>query len=229
MNVLIVGATGNLGSHLVKYLSTGPHRLRLLLHERPLPYEIETSPDISVAYGDLDSPASLQVPTKDIDCIIYLAGVLFRPRPETFLHRTNTVYVQNIVAAALANGVRKFILVSFPHVEGTTTPDRPAQGALDANPTSIHAQTRLAAERYLFSACQEKTMKPLVLRAGVIYGRGVKLTEAARKLMKWSFFPYGANRRGFTCWLCPISCELWRSVASAMICQAFTICAMTGR
>jgi len=95
MDVLIVGASGNLGSHLVKHLSTGLNRLRLLLHERPLPYEIETSPDISVAYGDLDNPASLQAPTKDIDCIIYLAGVLFRPRPETFLHRTNTVYVQN--------------------------------------------------------------------------------------------------------------------------------------
>jgi len=32
-------------------------------------------------------------------------------------------------------------------------------------------------------------MKPLVLRAGVIYGRGVKLTEAARKLMKWRLLP----------------------------------------
>lgn len=189
MNVLIVGGSGNLGSHLVKHLSTGPNRLRLLLHERPLPYEIETSPDISVAYGDLDNLASLHAPTKDIDCIIYLAGVLFRPRPETFLHRTNTVYVQNIVDAALANGVRKFILVSFPHVEGTTTPDKPAQGVLDGNPTSIHARTRLAAEKYLFNACAGKTMKPLTLRAGVIYGRGVKLTEAARKLMKWRLLP----------------------------------------
>ncbi|HEV8720928.1 MAG TPA: NAD(P)-dependent oxidoreductase [Candidatus Binatia bacterium] len=108
----------------------------------------------------------------------------FQSRPETFLHRTNTVFVQNIVDAALPSGVRKFILVSFPHVEEGTTPSAPARGELDVHPKSIHACTRLEAEKYLFRACENKIMQPLVLRAGVVYGRGVKLTEAARWLMR---------------------------------------------
>ncbi|MGH7887304.1 MAG: NAD-dependent epimerase/dehydratase family protein, partial [Candidatus Binatia bacterium] len=104
--------------------------------------------------------------------------------PEKFLHRTNTVYAQNLVDAALAAGVRKFILISFPHVEENTTPDNPAKGVLDAEPKSIHARTRLEAEQSLFRACEGKLMIPIVLRAGVIYGRGVKLIDAARWLMR---------------------------------------------
>jgi len=126
----------------------------------------------------------LQKVCKNIDSIVYLAGVLFRPHPESFLHRTNTVFVQNIVDAALSRKVRKFIFVSFPHVEEGTTPSAPAKGILDVHPKSIHARTRLEAEKYLFRACENKAMRPLVLRAGVIYGRGVKLTEAARWLMR---------------------------------------------
>jgi nucleoside-diphosphate-sugar epimerase len=138
--------------------------------------------------ADLNIPSSLHEACKNIHCIVYVAGVLFRPRPETFLYRTNTIYVKNVVDAALSVGVRKFLLISFPHVEGETTPCAPAKGRLDVQPSSIHSRTRLAAEQYLFSTCNEKTMKPLVFRAGVIYGRGVKLTEATRNLMSKGLF-----------------------------------------
>jgi nucleoside-diphosphate-sugar epimerase len=184
VNILIVGASGNLGSHLSKHLLGGPHRLRLLTHKRALPFELPRGAQDEIAKGDLDDPDSLRRACKDVDCIVYLAGVLFQPRPESFLHRTNTVFVRNMVDAALSTGVRKFILVSFPHVEENTTPDAPAMGRLDVHPKSIHGRTRLDAEKYLFAACEDKTMQALVLRAGVIYGRGIKLTEAARWLMR---------------------------------------------
>jgi nucleoside-diphosphate-sugar epimerase len=184
VNILIVGASGNLGSHLSKHLLQSPHRLNLLTHERGFPFDLPEGANAEIVRGDLNDPASLQKVCKNIDCIVYLAGVLFQPRPESFLHRTNTVFVQNIVDAALSTEVQKFILVSFPHVEEDTTPETPAQGKLDVHPKSIHARTRLEAEKYLFRACESKVMRPLVLRAGVIYGRGVKLTEAARWLMR---------------------------------------------
>jgi nucleoside-diphosphate-sugar epimerase len=119
---------------------------------------------------------------------VYVAGVLFKPRPQTFLHRTNTIYVRNIVDAAIKAEVARFILISFPHIEEETTPDSPALGRLDVHPKSIHAQTRLEAEKYLFVACKGNLMKPVVLRAGVIYGRDMKLIQAARKLMRYGMF-----------------------------------------
>ncbi len=184
MNILIVGASGNLGSHLSKRLLTSPHRLRLLTHNRALTFDLPQDANAEIIEADLNKPSSLRSACEGVDCIVYLAGVLFQPRPETFLPRTNTVYVRNLVDVAVSAKVRKFILVSFPHVEDATTPEARATGRLDVEPKSIHARTRLEAEKYLFRACENKIMQPLVLRAGVVYGRGVKLTEAARWLMR---------------------------------------------
>lgn len=184
MHVLIVGAAGNLGSHLTRHLLATPHRLRLLLHRRPFPFALPPEADFEFARADLNDPASLSEICAGIDCVVYLAGVLFEPRPARFLHRTNTIYLQNIVDGANAAGVKKFILVSFPHVEENTTPAAPALGKLDAQPRAIHARTRLEAERYLFRVSARSPMSAIVLRAGVIYGSGVKLIEAAQRLMR---------------------------------------------
>lgn len=173
---------------MARHLIKGPHQLRLLVHKTTLPVDLANALNASQVQADLNIPSSLREACKNIQCIVYVAGVLFRPRPETFLYRTNTVYVQNVVDAALSAGVRRFLLISFPHVEGETTPYAPATGRLDVHPSSIHSRTRLAAEQYLFRACNEKTMKPLVFRAGVIYGSGMKLTAAARTLMSRGLF-----------------------------------------
>jgi nucleoside-diphosphate-sugar epimerase len=183
MRILIVGAAGNLGSLLTTHLLATPHRLRLLLHRRAFPFALPAEAACEFARADLNDPASLSDVCSGIDCVVYLAGVLFEPRPERFLPRTNTIYVQNLVDAARAAWVKKFILVSFPHVEENTTPENPAKGVLDAQPRAIHAYTRLEAERYLFRACANSPMSAIVLRAGVIYGPGVKLIEAAHWLM----------------------------------------------
>jgi len=185
VNILIVGAAGNLGSHLTKHLLATAHRLRLLTHQRPLPFALPAAANAEIIRGDLDDPASLRTICDNIDCVVYLAGVLFQPHPEKFLHRTNMIYAQNLIDAALTAGVKKFILVSFPHVEENTTPDNPAKGELNSKPKSLHARTRLAAEKYLFDTCAGQAMTPIVLRAGVIYGREVKLIEAAKWLMRW--------------------------------------------
>lgn len=184
MKVLITGAAGNLGSFLAQYLFNSPHELRLLIHRRDLPFDVSGHANVAVIRANLEDPATLSAACSDADCIVHFAGVLFAPRPERFLPRTNVQYVRNLVAAALVGGVRKFILISFPHVEGETTPDRPARGILEGNPSSVHARTRLEAERHLFAACRGTRMVPVSLRAGMVYGRGVLMIEAARWLLR---------------------------------------------
>lgn len=184
MKVLITGAAGNLGSSLARHLLSSPLELRLLIHRKKLPFDVSAFSNVSVYRADLEDPRSLAGPCQDIDCIVHFAGVLFAPRPESFLPKTNVEYVRNLVTAALAAGARRFILVSFPHVEGESSPENPANGRLDGKPTSVHANTRLRAERYLFAACEGQKMVPVSLRAGMIYGRELGMIEAARWLLE---------------------------------------------
>ncbi len=185
MKILLLGASGNLGSHIARHLLTGQHQLRLSVHRTSLPPDLEENPKVSLAPTDLDKPESLSAAATDADCVVYAAGVLFRPHPERFLPRTNTLYVRHMVDASILAGVKRFVLISFPHVEEDTTPERRAMGRLNAQPKSIHARTRLDAEKYLFAACRDGAMEPVVLRAGIVYGPEMKLLEVARSLMRW--------------------------------------------
>lgn len=184
MRILITGAAGNLGSRAAQHLCSTSHELRLLIHRSALPFDASIYPNVSVAQTDLANPASLDEVCGGIDCIIHFAGVLFAPLPERFLPRTNVGYVNNLVSAAKRENVGKFILISFPHVEGETTPQHPAVGKLDATPKVIHFRTRLEAERQLLQNCQHTAMVPVVFRAGIVYGPGIKLVEAAHWLLR---------------------------------------------
>ena len=182
--LLITGAAGNLGSRLVRRLLPSGRALRLLIHRRELPAEITNHRNVAVHRGDLAIPESLTGAGAGVDCIVHFAGVLFRPRPEEFLPHTNLQYFKNLMDVALQNGAGKVILISFPQVEGETTPDHPAVGRLDGKPTSVHARTRLEEERYLFAACEGTGTVPVSLRAGMVYGQGILMIEAARWLLK---------------------------------------------
>jgi nucleoside-diphosphate-sugar epimerase len=184
VNILITGASGNLGSRLARHLLPSPHRLRLALHKSPLPSELSGHANVSVCRVDLAQPQTLPQACAGIDCIVHFAGVLFAPLPGRFLPKTNVGYVKNLVQAAGNADVRKFVLVSFPHVEGETTPDRPAVGRLDATSNVVHFRTRLEAERYLLASCEGSSMVPVVFRAGIVYGKGIKLVEGARWMIR---------------------------------------------
>ncbi len=182
MEILITGAAGNLGSFLARACLGGPHSLRLMVHRTPIPEDLACQPGLQLVTADLARPQTLDEACRGVDCIVHFAGVLFRPFPGRFLPTTNTVYTQNLVDAAVRQDVGRFILISFPHVEGPSDPDHPALGRLDGQPDSVHARTRLAAELAVLARCAGSGTQPVVLRPGMIYGQGVLMIEAARWL-----------------------------------------------
>ncbi|MGQ9706457.1 MAG: NAD-dependent epimerase/dehydratase family protein [bacterium] len=189
MDILITASAGNLGSLLVRSLLSTAHHLRLMVHKKPLPDDISSHPGIEVVHADLGKPTTLRNVCYNIDCIVHFAGVLFAPHPENFLPYTNIKYFMNLVDTALESGVQKIILISFPHVEGETSPQRPATGQLNGHPRSVHARTRLLAEKYMFDACAGTSTIAVSLRPGMIYGRGVKMIEAGRWLLHHRLLP----------------------------------------
>jgi nucleoside-diphosphate-sugar epimerase len=184
MRILITGGAGNLGTFLARSLSGSGHKLRLMVHRTPAADDLTRRPEVEVAHADLSEPDTLPAAVEGVDALVHFAGVLFAPFPERFLPTTNIRYVENLARAAASAGVGRFILISFPHVEGPTTPGTPASGALDRLPISVHATTRLAAEKSLIEICRGASTEPVILRSGLIYARGVLMIEAARWLMR---------------------------------------------
>jgi nucleoside-diphosphate-sugar epimerase len=182
--VLITGAAGNMGTLLSRHLAGRLPRLRLMYHRTSLAADVMRADGVEAVQADLGDPRTISAAVEGVDVIVHFAGVLFAPRPERFLPITNVQWFEHLVEAALRAGVGKIILASFPQVEGPTSFDQPATGRVDRDPISIHARTRLEAERLLLSRTAHTETVPVVLRFGVVYGRDVLLVEAARRLAR---------------------------------------------
>ena len=181
---MITGAAGNLGSLLARRLAQRGLELRLMVHRTPLPGDLQAAEGVTPVIADLADPSSLPQAVAGADVVVHFAGVLFAPRPEKFLEETNTGWFRNLLKACLAAGVERVILISFPQVEGPTTVDSPATGRLDGQPDSVHARTRLEEERVLMETTRGTATSPVVLRLGMVYGRGILMIDAARWLAR---------------------------------------------
>ena len=174
--VCITGAAGNLGSLTARHLlSSTDWSLRFMVHRKPLGFEFDPARGRVVAC-DLARPETLTAALEGVDEIVHYAGLLFQANPGRFLPTTNTVYFRNLVDVAKKCGVKRIVLVSFPHVEGETTPQNPATNRLDGTPDSHHARTRLEEEKILLG----EFPGGIVLRVGMVYGRGILMPDAAR-------------------------------------------------
>jgi nucleoside-diphosphate-sugar epimerase len=200
---LITGAAGNLGGLLAQHLANLGRQLRLMHHRRPLPDSLRRAPNVEAIQADLADPETLRPAVDGVDVVVHFAGVLFSPRPERFLPQTNTRWFNNLLSAALEARVGRVVLISFPHVEGPTSTEDPATGRLDRSPVSVHAQTRLQEEQALLARSRGTTTTPVVLRLGMVYGRGILMIEAARWL---------ARRRLLAVWRDPTWIQLISTV-----------------
>jgi len=182
-HVAITGSAGNLGSLLARHMVNDDVDLNLLIHKKDVHPDFLTCPNVCVYRVDLDEPDSLLEAFKDVDTIVHFAGVLFQAAPAKFLPTTNVHYFHNLLQMAIRCKVKRVILISFPHVEGESTPQQPARGRLDAKPLSVHASTRLEEERLLLS---QTAVEGVVLRCGMVYGKGILMIEAARFFSRYA-------------------------------------------
>lgn len=180
LRVAITGAAGNLGNLLARRMLGESVDLNLMIHKKELSEEISGNPEVSVFKVDLGDSNTLDPALKETDVVVHFAGVLFKANPEKFLPVTNMSYFKNLLDACVRQKVKRVILISFPHTEGETTPENPAQGRLDASPQSAHARTRLEEEKMLFDYATRYEFEPVCLRTGMVYGKGILMIDVAQ-------------------------------------------------
>ena len=184
-SILITGAAGNLGSLLSRYLAASGIRLRLMYHRTPLPADLLAAPNVQAVKADLADPSTHRV------------GRRRRRRHRAFRRTAVRSAARNVssgnqhplVFESRHGRDRREGQPGDPHVVPTgrralvgRAVRQPAGST--RNPISVHAQTRLEEERLLFERTQGSATTPVVLRLGMVYGRGILMVEAARWLAR---------------------------------------------
>ncbi len=125
--VLVTGADGFIGSHLVEMLVKKGYKVKALSLYNSFNYwgwleDIDCLDDIEVLNGDIRDPYFCRHITKNVDTIYHLAALIAIPysyvAPESYV-ATNVTGTLNICQAAIDNGVSRVIHTSTSEVYGT--------------------------------------------------------------------------------------------------------------
>ena len=125
--MLITGADGFIGSHLVELLVREGFQVKALSQYNSFNYwgwldDIDCASDVEIISGDVRDPHFCRSMTKDVDTIFHLAALIAIPysyvAPESYVD-TNVKGTLNICQAALDNKVSRVIHTSTSEVYGT--------------------------------------------------------------------------------------------------------------
>ncbi|MCP3941172.1 MAG: SDR family NAD(P)-dependent oxidoreductase [Desulfobacteraceae bacterium] len=125
--VLVTGADGFIGSHLVEMLVKAGARVKALSQYNSFNYwgwleGLDCQDDIEVVSGDIRDPHFCKEITKEVDVIFHLAALIAIPysyiAPDSYVD-TNVKGTLNICQAAKENGCEKLIHTSTSEVYGS--------------------------------------------------------------------------------------------------------------
>jgi NADH dehydrogenase len=150
--ILVTGATGFVGRHLVARLQARGEQVRPLVRNAATAQRARAT-NIEPAIGDVTDPASLERAMEGVDAAIHLVAIIVEKGSATF-ERINVQGTRNVVAAARAAGVKRFLHMS-------------ANGAQD-NPRYPYLQSKWRGEQ----AVIESGLPNSILRPSLIFGRG---------------------------------------------------------
>jgi dihydroflavonol-4-reductase len=179
--VLITGATGFLGRHLVEQLA-GSEPLRLLV--RPPAADAVAgrlaaagAPEVAVVSGDVTSRDDVRRAMDGVRRVYHLAGFVSRnPKDDELLYRVHVEGTRNVCEAALAQGVEKLVLVS----SSGTVAVGPEPFAHDENSGYKVAIVRewpyylskIYAEKMAFQHHQQRGLPVVVVNPALLLGPG---------------------------------------------------------
>lgn len=165
--ILVTGATGFIGGHLVRTLVARNHRVRCLVRQHSSLSSL-ASLDVELAVADLDDPQGLHRWVQDCDQVFHLAGRTSALRRQD-LFRTNALG-SFAIAKACANKLTPptLIVVSSLAAAGTGVAGRPRDTTDRIRPVSEYGRSKRAGE--LASMAWANRIPLSIVRPGIVFG-----------------------------------------------------------
>ena len=188
---LITGATGFIGGRLAERLITEEGMQVRGLVRNPTKGRWLTDLGVDLIQGDVTNPASLSAAIADCQVVFHAAAWVSEGGQKADVWAVNVTGAKNVVEAALAAGVERFVHLSSCAVYGSLQ-----QFNIDENtPTrrrgNLYGDSKVAAEEVVLQAYQEHGLPVVSARASQVYGprseqftiRPVKIIKAGKMVL----------------------------------------------
>jgi NADH dehydrogenase len=147
--ILLTGATGTVGSALLRRLTAAREPVRCLVRDTRRLGDQRVR--VQIALGDLADPPSFRNALRGVDTVVHLAAAI-RDQPHASIEELNAVATLRLVRAAERAGVRRFVFFS-------------AMGARHHSRTRFFRAKALAREAVEASALESAIFSPSIVYA----------------------------------------------------------------
>lgn len=175
MRILVTGGAGYIGSILTRQLLRKRYAVTVfdnLQFGGESVIDLLSEKNFQLVNGDIRNKKEVAGVLKNIECVIHLAALVGEPACKINPKATEDInYKGAKIVCDLAKiaGIKRFIHISTCSNYGISDVNHPATEEAELHPTSLYAQTKIAAEKYVirqannnFSAC--------ILRLATAYG-----------------------------------------------------------
>ncbi len=185
--ILVTGAHGLIGRHLVRRLLQGGNRVRLFVRRQP-DAEWMKNGNVEVFIGDLGDPAAVNRAVAGTK-IVYHVGAAMKGGAHE--HERGTVCgTQNVVDSVLRHSVQGLVYISSLsclHAAAARRGDVITEDwPIEPFPTKrgAYTQAKTAAEKIVLDAVRDRHLGAVLLRPGRVFGPGMTLLtpEVARRI-----------------------------------------------
>jgi nucleoside-diphosphate-sugar epimerase len=197
---LVTGATGFIGTAVVRRLIQDGKNVRVLVRSRPKAEPFARG-GAQVIEGEITDETAVRKALDGVNVVYHLAGRLLVSGVPDDDYRTTHVEGTALVVACSRESptVERFVHCSTTGVLGTTG-ERPADETTAFSPTNVYEATKAEAEEAV-SAAGREGFPVVIVRPGLVYGPGdLHLLGFFQSILRGRFRPIGRR----TVWLHPI-------------------------
>lgn len=201
--VLVTGASGFVGSHLVKYLSARGEPVRALYNSHPPTGDLATLPGVTWMRCDLLDIFDVEDAMKGVTEVYHCAAIVsFKKEDKEQLLHFNVESTAHVVNEALLQQVRKMVYVSSIASLGRSKEGMPINEEEqweESKYNSVYAHSKHEAELEVWRGLGEG-LEAVVVNPGIILGEGDWETGSANLVkMVYEEFPY--YTQGVNAWV----------------------------
>ena len=169
MKVLLTGANGFVGSHILDRLRARGIATAVLLRPASNRRFIEAHlPHVDVRAGSIADPRSLDAAMQDVTHVIHCAGLTKALRLSEF-HEVNQTGTRCVVEAVnqQPGRIQRLVHISSLAAGGPAPADQPAREDNPPHPVSEYGRSKLGGEQEVRGACRSEHV---ILRPPAVYG-----------------------------------------------------------
>lgn len=169
MSVLVTGASGFLGSHMVDLLIEDGVTVKALARPGEDVSRLDEQ-GVEICWGDLKDRVSLRRAAQGVEHVFHCAARTGPWGPVAEYEAANVLGVRALVEEALASGVRRFVHVSSITVHGNDVHGVACEDTPRRTEPNPYSRTKLAGELVLEEMIASCHAPVTIVRPGWIYG-----------------------------------------------------------